>query len=100
MTDEKLAGHEQRLNDAEAVIQGLHNDISDLKVSMKAIQSNMDQQTEDLKAIREIVTYWNNLKGFSFTVTILWRVAKWATWIVSIAAALVYFGKTGIWRWS
>lgn len=82
----------------------------DMNISIEELQHQREedrtvllQMRDDVKAVREIVTAWNNIKGFVQTVrainSTIWFIAKIITVISAIAMAIYLFGKTGHWIW-
>lgn len=50
---------------------------------------------KDVKAVKEIVTAWNNLKGFMAVMGFVRTLVKICLWIAAIILAIYIFVKTG-----
>ena len=79
-------------------------------ISIEALQRQRAEDREvllqlrdDVKAVKEIVTAWNNIKGFVQTVKainkFLWVTTKIIAVIAAGMFAIYLFGKTGNWTW-
>ena len=92
-----------RMFNIETEHEKMDASIDELQKLRKDDHKILLQMHDDIKAVREIVTAWNNIKGFVQTVkainSTIWFVAKIVAWLAVIAMALYLFGKTGKWVW-
>lgn len=98
--NERIDKIEKRLNRGDQDFTDMRREIKELHGVISELTRKINDMSEDMRHTREIITYWNNLKGFSVTMRILWGIVKWLAAIVSMCIAIYYFGKTGVWKWA
>lgn len=93
----------QRMFAIEAGHEEMGISISELKTQREEDRKLLKQMRDDLRAVKEIVTTWNNIKGFVQTVkainSTIWFIAKIVAVLSAILMAFYLFGKTGQWTW-
>lgn len=98
-------GHVHRRNtDADAVLH-LHarvdehdSLIADILAAQRDMTDNLRKLTDNTGRLADVLEAWNNVKGFWWTMKLLSTSAKIFIPLLAVAAAVVYFVKTGQWR--
>ena len=98
-----MEGMEERMFSVEAKIGDMAISIEELQRQRIADRSVLTEMRNDLKDVKEIVTAWNNFRGFANTWkainSFVWFIAKAGAVIAAVIFAIYMFGKTGHWIW-
>ena len=69
----------------------------ELRIQQQALNDKMDAVLKAVGSVHEVLTAWNNAKGFVNTVQTISKLIKWATPPALLIAATWYFVTHGNW---
>lgn len=65
----------------------------------ESLDEKTDRVMDSLIGISDILTTWNNTKGFIATIKYIAKLSAVAFWIMAFLAAVYLYGRTGQWKW-
>lgn len=102
--DENEKKHfQRRMHQVETGHEGIGITIAEIQRQREEDRALMLRISDDLTAVKEIVTAWNNIKGFVETIKAInrtiWFIVKITAVIAALSTAIYLYGKTGHWTW-